>query len=131
MATTTVETVDISQALATVLEDLDGLRVYWYVSDAVRPPAVVIMQPSVDYLDAQSHFCAATWTFPVVLCVTRANEREAQIALSKHLQLVTSALGSAQIPGVLSVDPVDARPTTVTVSGVDLPGYAINVRVRA
>ena len=30
---------------------------HWYVSDAVRPPAVVIGQPTVDYPDTQSGFC--------------------------------------------------------------------------
>jgi hypothetical protein len=129
MATTTAQHTDISQALA---ESLEGVvRVYWGPLDTVRPPAVVIAQPSVDYLDTLSGFCSATWTFPLTLVVSRNNDRDAQLALSRYLQEVTSTLARAQVPGVQSVEPVDARPITVTVSGQELPGYAINVRVRA
>jgi hypothetical protein len=131
MATTTATTTDLAQVLADVLESVDGLRVYPYVADQARVPFAVVALPAVDYLDPEAAFCAATWTFPVVLVVSRSNDREAQAALSRFLQIVTSTLGSTPVPGVLSIDPVDARPTTVTVSGQELPGYSINVRVRA
>jgi hypothetical protein len=131
MATTTATTVDLAQVLVDILDEVDGLRAFAYAADTARPPAAVVQLPSVDYLDAASYFCAGTWTFPVVLVVSRNNDRDAQASLSKYLQLVTSALGSASVPDVLSIDPVDARPTTVTLSGNDLPAYAINVRVRA
>jgi len=111
---------------------LEGLiRTYWYVSDAIRPPAVVIAQPSIDYLDAAAGFCSATWTFPLTLVVSRTNDRDAQLSLSRNLQLVTNALATAHLAGVQSCEPVDARPLTVTVAGQELPGYAITVRVRA
>jgi len=129
MATTEVLTHDISQAMADVLDGL--VRTYWYVSDTIRPPAVVIAQPSVDYLDTLSGFCSATWTFPLTLVVARNNDRDAQLSLSRNLQLVTNALASADLAGVRSCEPVDARPITVTVAGQELPGYAITVRVRA
>jgi len=129
MATTEVLTHDISQAMADVLDGL--VRTYWYVSDTIRPPAVVIAQPSVDYLDTLSGFCSATWTFPLTLVVARNNDRDAQLSLSRNLQLVTNALDSADLAGVRSCEPVDARPITVTVAGQELPGYAITVRVRA
>jgi hypothetical protein len=129
MAVTEKLSVDIAQALADVLKDL--VRVHWYVADIVRPPAVVIGQPSVDYLDTLGGFCDSTWTYPLTLVVSRNNDRDAQVALSRILQLVTSALASATVPGIALIEPVDARPITVTVSGQDLPGYAITVRVRA
>jgi len=131
MAITTTPSIDISQELAEVLNGVDSLRCYWYISDAVRPPAIVIGQPSVDFTDTMSGFCKATWTYPLTLVVGRNSDREAQMALSHHLQLVTSTLASATVPSIQLIEPTDARPITVTVSGQDLPGYSINVRVRA
>lgn len=135
MATTTVQTLDLAQVIADALADVEGLRTYAYVADTVRPPsngaALVIMQPSVDYLDVTAGFCAATWSFPLTLVVTRANERDSQLALSTYLQLITSALTDANAPGVFSIEPVDASPITAQLSGADMPGYSINVRVRA
>lgn len=130
MAVTTVSTIDISQALADVISALD-IRVHWYVSDAVRPPAVVIAQPTIDYTDTLSGFCSATWSFPLTLVVSRNNDRDAQVALASMLQQVTTALTNADVPGLNSIEPVSARPITVTVSGTDLPGYALDVNVRA
>jgi hypothetical protein len=40
-------------------------------------------------------------------------------------------LDAADLAGTRSCEPVDARPLTVSISGQDLPGYAITVRVRA
>lgn len=136
MAVTTAHALDLSQVLAEILEPIAGLRLYWYVADTVRPAtnggALVVMQPTVDYLDQASAFCSATWTYPLTLLVARNNDRDAQLMLSRLLQEVTAALGTAVPPnGILSIDPVDARPTVVNLSGTDLPGYAITVRIRA
>lgn len=135
MPVTTTQTLDLAQVLGDLLAPVEDLRVYFYVADTVRPAsnggAAVIMQPSVDYRDPAAAFCAATWTFPLLLLVPRNNDRDAQRTLSRLLQQVTSTLGDAAVPGVFSIDPVDANPTTATVSGQDLPGYAITVRVRA
>jgi hypothetical protein len=129
MATTETQTIDIAQGLADALDVV--IRSYWFVSDAVRPPALVIGQPSIDYQDAGSGFCSATWIFPMTLVVSRSSDREAQVALSRILQLVSSTLAAAEIEGVFSVEPLDARPVPVTVSGQEMPGYLLNVRVRA
>lgn len=131
MATTTAQTTDLAQFIAETLEAIEGLRVYWFVSDAVRPPAVVIAQPSVDYADVAAGFCAATWSFPLTLVVGRNNDREAQLALSRFLQAITSALSAAEADGVTDVSPVAARPITLNVSGTEMPGYAIDVNVYA
>lgn len=131
MAVTDVASIDISQELAEILTGVEDLRPYWYVSDAVRPPAIVIGLPSVDYTDTLSGFCKSTWSYPLTLVVGRNNDREAQLALSHYLQLVTTALAHATVPSIQLIEPVDARPITVTVSGADLPGYSLNVRVRA
>jgi hypothetical protein len=129
MVTTTVQTHDLAQAIADVLDGV--VRCYWYVSDLVRPPAVVIALPSVDYEDTLSGFCSATWVFPLTLVVSRNGDRETQVALSRTLQEITTALGSAVVPGVYTLEPISARPATVTVSGQELPGYNIQVRIRA
>jgi hypothetical protein len=130
MAVTTAQTVDVAQVLGSLLETVDGLRPYWYVSDTVRPPAAVIGQPDIDFADAQSGFCAATWTFPVTLITSRANDREAQMAMSRLLLDVVAAV-AVDAPGVFDIQPIDARPIPITVAGQELPGYTITIRIRA
>lgn len=130
MAITTQQTVDVAQVLQGLLEDIDGLRTYFYVSDTVRPPAVVIAQPFIDYADPDAGFCAATWNFPCTVVVSRSNDREAQRLMSQWLLDITTAL-KADVDGVFSIQPIDARPIPVTVSGQELPGYLLNIRIRA
>jgi hypothetical protein len=122
---------DVAQALVEALETVDGLRATWYVSDAARPPVAVVAQPEIDYTDSTAGFCAAAWTFPVTVVVTRNNDRDAQRDLSRFVNEVALALRDATPDGVLSIDPLDARPTTVTVSGQELPAYELRVVVRA
>lgn len=131
MATTTVQTVDLAGVLEGILNSVDGLRVYWYVADTVRPPAVVIAQPVIDYADPDAGFCSASWSFPCTIVVSRSADREAQRAMSQFLLDIVTALRTAEVDGVLSIDPIDARPIPVTVSGQELPGYLLNIRIRA
>jgi hypothetical protein len=130
MAVTAVTTVDVAKVLATLLADVDGLRVHWYMADTVRPPAVVIGQPEIDYADTDSGFCAATWLFPLTVVVARGNDRDAQRATATYLAGIVAAL-AVDVVGVHSIEPQTARPIPVTVSGQELPGYSLTVRVRA
>lgn len=130
MATTTSTTQDLAEVIVEALEDLE-LRVYAYVADAARVPCLLVMQPSVDYLDTLSGFCSATWTFPCLLAVARNQDRDAQLNLSRYLRDITTALSSYQAPGIADVEPMDARPASVNIAGAELPGYVINVRIRA
>lgn len=131
MAVSTATTVDVAEALRGCLSGVDGLRVYEYAADTARPPCAVILQPEIDYLDNQSGFCTATWTFPVAIVVARNNDRDAQRDLSRLVSECAQALNTAEPDGIFAIEPVDARPTTVNVSGTDLAGYAMTVRVRA
>ena len=64
--------------------------------------------------------------------VSRNNDREAQTALSRLLlQVVTSTLDDAEIPGVCLDRAARRPPDHRHRVRQDLPGYAINVRVRA
>jgi hypothetical protein len=132
MALTTSTTVDLSQVLADLLAEVDGLRTYWFVADTVRPPAAVIGQPEVDYQDTTSGFCAASWRFPLTVVVARSDDRQAQMNLSRLLADIVTVLRDVppETP-VLSIEPLDARPLGVTVSGQDLPGYLLNILIRA
>lgn len=130
MATTTTSTVDVAERLQELLDGIDGLRSYWYVSDTTRPPAAVIGQPDIDFLDNQSGFCTATWIFPVSVVVPRSNDREAQTQMSRLLMEITGALDT-EVPGLFSIEPVDARPIVVSIGQQELPAYVVNVRVRA
>jgi hypothetical protein len=132
MATTTAQTTDVAGILHGLIESVEDLRVYPYVADTVRPPAAVIGQPSIDFTDQSAGFCRATWDFPVTLITTRANERVAQAEMSKLLLDVVTALGGDTPEGVLSVEPLDARPVPgVAVNGQELPAYQLNIRIRA
>jgi hypothetical protein len=130
MATPLLETVVIAEELATLLDGVDGLRSYWYISDLVRPPAAVVGQPEIDYLDPASTFCAATWTFPITVVVGRGSDREAQTLMSRLLHEIVAALAT-EVPGIFDISPVDARPITVSIGQQELPAYNLNVRVRA
>lgn len=130
MATTGTQTVDVAQVLASLLETVDGLRVYEYVPDTFRPPGVVLGQPLIDFADQGAGFCSATWTYPCNVITARANERGAQRAMSKLLLDIVSAL-SADVDGVFSIEPQDARPIQVAVGGQELPAYLLNIRIRA
>jgi hypothetical protein len=130
MATPLLETVVVAEEIANLLDDIDGLRVFWYVSDLVRPPAAVVGQPDIDYADPTSSFCAAVWSFPITVVVARGNDRDAQTQMSRLLHEMVQALAT-EVPGVFSIEPVSARPITVSIGQQELPGYVMEVRVRA
>jgi hypothetical protein len=132
MATTTVQTLDVSQALADLLGDIEGLRIYTYVADSFRPDGLIIGQPDIDWTDPTAGFCAATWSFPCTLIVSRNSDLEAQKTLSRLVSEIVIALTTTPVPeGLFSVEPQNARPTTVNTGGSDLPAYQVNVKIRA
>lgn len=133
MAVTAAQTVDVAQVLAAALAAVENLRVEWYAADKARPPAAVIGQPSIDWQDPDSGFCWASWEFPVLLVTARASDREAQVDLSRLVRDVAVALNEYPTAGtgVSWIACLDARPTTATVSGQELPAYIVRVQVRA
>jgi hypothetical protein len=132
MSATTAQTTDVATVLHDLIKTVPGIRAYAYVADTVRPPAVVIGQPSIDFTDESAGFCRATWTFPLTLITTRSNERAAQAEMSTLLLDVVTALGGDVPDFVLSVEPLAARPLPgVAVNGQELPAYELSVRIRA
>ena len=119
MALTALQTTDVTQVLVGLLETVENLRVYPYVADNVRVPAAVISQPDIDYVDQDAAFCSATWVFPVHLVTSRANDKKAQQDMSALILEVVTSL-KADVPGIFSIEPLNARPITVTVNGQDL-----------
>jgi hypothetical protein len=131
MAVTVKATADVAKVLDAILDEIAGLRTYWYVADTVRPPAVIVGQPDIDYADASSGFCFARWEFPLTVIVSRNADRAAQEALSRRTNEIAAALNAAESDDVFSIEPLDARPTTANVAGQDLPAYLMRVAVRA
>jgi len=131
MAVTAVQTIDITQALASLLADVDGLRIEYYVADKSRPPVAVFGLPSIDFQDPDAGFCYATFECPILIITARNNDREAQHELSRLVCDVANALNAGSPPGIFSIDLLDARPSVATVSGQELPAYQLRVRVRA
>ena len=91
----------------------------------------MIGQPDIDFIDPDASFCAATWTYGITVVTSRSNDRDAQTEMSRLLLDIVQALSATQPPGVFSVEALDARPIPVQVSGQELPGYLLTVRVRA
>jgi hypothetical protein len=131
MAVTTAQTTDVAKVLATVLESVPGLRTSWFVNDSARPPVAVVMQPDIDFSDSSGGFCTSVWTWPVTLIVSRSNDRESQVDLGRLVCDVANALNDAQPEGVFSIEPLTARPITVSLNGQDLPAYQLSVLIRA
>jgi hypothetical protein len=130
MAVTAVTTVDIASALEQVLSGVEGLRAYRYVADNFRPPGAIVALPSIDYADPDAGFCSATWTFGISIIVGRNQDRAAQDALSRLVSEAAQALNTADVAGV-AIEVLTAAPTTTSVSGQELPSYALRVRCRA
>lgn len=132
MSGTTQQTSDVAGVLHGLIDSVQGLRVYPYVADTVRPPAAVIGQPEIDFQDPTAGFCKAVWMFPVTLITARANERAAQAEMSQLLLDVVTSLDGPVPQDVLSVEPLTAHPLPgVAVNGQELPAYQLNIRIRA
>jgi hypothetical protein len=131
VSVTKAQTADVAQALADAIGTVEGLRVTWYIADNSRPPCAVIAQPTIDYADPEVPFCQASWEFPVVIVVNRSQDAAAQRELSRFVSEVANALNEAQPDGIFSIEPLTARPTTVSLAGLDVPAYELRVRVRA
>jgi len=133
MAVTTTAYLDVTQLIASMLKDVEGLRTHWYVADITRPPACVIGQPEIDYADPEASFCNATYTVPLTIVVARSNDRDAQSTMSRLLADIATTLNRTPPDGVFAVEPQYARPLEggVLVAGQELPGYSLTVRVRA
>jgi hypothetical protein len=131
MPASTLTTVDVSQALASVLTGIDGLRVYAHVADIARVPCAVVQLPTIDYADPSGGFCGAVWSFPLLIVTARNQDLEAQQRLSTFVSQIAQALWDAEVDGLQSIEPQLAVPTTVQLSGQDLPAYTLRVLVRA
>jgi hypothetical protein len=131
VAVTTATTVSVSEGLASALADIDGLRVYAHVADIARVPCCVVQLPTIDYADPSGTFCTAVWSFPLLVIVARNQDIEAQAALSEFTNQVALALRDAEVPGLQSIEPQVALPSSVLLSGQELPAYSLRVLVRA
>ena len=131
MAVTHATAVDVSQGLASALAGIDGVRVYDHVADLARVPCVVIPLPTIDYADPSGSFCQAVWAFPLLVVVARNQDTKAQVDLSTYTNQVAMALQAADVPGIASIEPQLAVPSSVLISGQELPAYSLRVQVRA
>src|SRR3954468_12424395 len=131
MAVTHATAVDVSQGLASALAGVEGLRVYDHVADIASVTCVVIQLPTIDYSDPAGTFCQAVWTFPLLIVVARNQDTAAQVSLSTFTNQVAMALQEAEVPGLASIEPQIALPSSVLISGQELPAYTLRALVRA
>lgn len=130
MAIGTATITDSAEILATVLDPIEGLRVYAYVADTFRPPGVVVGLPEVDYADPASGFCGATYDHALTVVVSRNQDREAQRELSRWVAAIASALRDADTPAGSAIELRSASPGPINVNGQEMPGYTMRVLVR-
>ena len=126
-----MQSADVAKVLANILGGIPKVRVHSYVADTTRVPAIVIGLPDVSWVDEDAGPSWATWTYPLTLVVARSNDRDAQADLSRLLDDTATALAKADPDELTTVEPVDGHPQIVNLAGADLPGYQLNVRVRA
>lgn len=131
MAVSTAQTLDVTEVLADLMRDVEGLRVEAYVADKIRPPCAVVGLPTILWNDSDAGFCWATWEVPVTVITIRNNDRDAQAELSHLVRDIAIALNHESVDGVFMIQMLDARPTTATISGQELPAYLMRVQVRA
>jgi hypothetical protein len=131
MAITVAQTTEVAQVLADLLATVEGLRVEPYVSDKSRPPVAVVALPTITWDDPEAGFCWASWEFPITVITARNSDRDAQADLSRLVRDVAGALNHAPVAGVHDIQLLDARPTTATIAGQELPAYQVRVKVLA
>jgi hypothetical protein len=74
----------------------------------------------------------ATFEVPITIITARSNDRDAQVELSRLVRDVANALNTpGVVPGIFSIDLLDARSGTASIAGQELPAYNMRVRVRA
>jgi hypothetical protein len=131
MAVSTAQTMDVTEVLADLIGDVEGLRVEAYVADKLRPPVAVVGLPVITWNDPEAGFCWATWEVPVTVVTARNTDRDAQTELSHFVRDIAVALNHEAVDGIFMIQMLDARPTTATISGQELPAYLMRVQVRA
>jgi len=88
--------------------------------------------PTIDYADTGGTFCRSVWTYPLLVIVARNQDTQAQADLSAFVNQVALALEDAEPPaGIASIEPQVALPSSVLISGQELPAYTLRVLVRA
>lgn len=75
---------DIRTALASSLSSISGLRTSAYIPDNPNPPIAVVMPERIDY-DLNAQRGADTYTFSIMIIVSRSDERSAQRELDAYL----------------------------------------------
>lgn len=131
MAISDTTATDTAALLASILEPIDGLRVYAYVADTFRPPGVVIGLPRIDYADQSGGFCAAVYDHSLAVIVSRNSDRDAQRALAEWVARIVIALRDSTLTGAAGLEVLTAEPGSHNVNGQELPGYTVRVLVRA
>jgi hypothetical protein len=89
----------IRTGLKDALGTIDGLRVSETILSSPTPPMAMVGSPTVTYDEAFGG--SATYSFPVVLIVSRADDKRGQERLDTYLE----PSGSASIPAAIHSDP--------------------------
>lgn len=74
----------IRTALASAVSSISGLRTSAYIPDNVNPPLAVVMPERIEY-DLNARRGADSYTFSIMIIVSRSDERVAQRELDAYL----------------------------------------------
>jgi hypothetical protein len=75
---------EIRTALATAVSSISGLRTSAFIPDNPNPPIAVVMPERIEY-DLNARRGADTYTFSIMVIVSRSDERSAQRELDAYL----------------------------------------------
>lgn len=128
---------DVQDEMAARLDLIGGLRVPPRGASKISPPAVLFALPDVITYDMTYHRGADDFTQPIVVLVSRADDRAAWRNLNDYLdgagpKSVKAALDSTPSNPYTSCSMVvvqSARPDTYTVSDVDYLGAVFTAMV--
>lgn len=125
---------DVMDEIGTVLETIDGLRVFPYWADRITPPAAVVAWPDPVTYDATMARGADQMTLPLFVLVGRFDARTTRDRLAVYLD----GSGASSVKAVLeahtytSCDSVRVASATVdsyTVAAVDYLGAEFSLDI--
>jgi hypothetical protein len=108
-------------ALADVLSEIKGLRVYRQLGEVVDPPAVMVSLPRIEYDGRPGEATSATFTIPLFA----AMEGDTSDQLAHWEPIVTKVLDGLNDQVTVTA----SAPGTWPAGGTDLPAYLIEVEV--
>lgn len=113
---------DVMDDIAAALQTIHGLRVYPFIVDKVNVPAAVVTWPDSIVYDAAMGRGGDRMTLPVLVLVSRADQRSARDLLAAYLDGAGPRSVKAAVEGHTATSYDSARVMTATPGGATSGG---------